>query len=86
MLTKQLLFNEVSELIEKINETGMDASVKYVNEDGMISVEFIHHDKRYPGNKKEMHLFDFQNEHNIRAWHFQIDKVMDGGLLDGSTI
>lgn len=83
MLTRQLLFNEVSELIEKINHSDMNTSVKYVNEDDMISVEFIHIDGRYPENKRAIYLFDFQDEHKLRAWHFQIDKVFDGGLLDG---
>lgn len=83
MLTRQLLFNEVSELIEKINHSDMNTSVKYVNEDDMISVEFIHIDNRYPENKRAIYLFDFQDEHKLRAWHFQIDKVFDGGLLDG---
>ena len=82
MMNNNLLFNEVSEAIERIIATNIQAKVSFTIEDGMTTIEFKHIDKRYAEGHRSIYLFDFQCNHKLRAWHYQLDKVFEGGLLD----
>ncbi|UBH07877.1 hypothetical protein [Macrococcus armenti] len=81
------LLNELSEVAERIAEHRLNAYIEFRGtECGDIVVEFRHFDDRYPNGNRGRRLYTFWGEDNLRAWHYQIDKVFEGGLLDEQFI
>lgn len=77
------LLNELSEVGERISEHRLDAQVTFkCFEDGDIAVTFTHFHNDYPQRNSSINLYTFYNEDELRAWHYQLDKVFEGGLLD----
>lgn len=82
MMNNNLLFDEVSEAIKRIIATDIQNKISFTVEDGMRTIEFKHIDERYAEGYRSIYLFDFQCNHKLRAFHYQLDKVFEGGLLD----
>lgn len=85
VMNQAQLLNKLSEVAERIAEHRLHAKVElFCLEDGDIMVAFMHFSSEYPRGCRSVCLFTFHKEHNLNAWHNQLDKVFEGDLLDES--